>query len=222
MYGVVRHVGLVVFGVLLACLGLEVALRSTDALPEVTNPLEHFHESDPDLGWRGKPNVRLRYHRSGFDTVVEHDANGWRRPQPSPPPDAPRRVLVLGDSFTWGWGVDQGQVFTDLLQARLAPRVAVYNRGVNGFGTAQEYLLLERELAEAHYDVVLVMFFLNDVEDDTDPKEGRRPYFTLDGDRLVLHNRPAAPLMNPLQRFLKDHSRAYQLLDFELTMLSAG
>jgi len=36
-------------------------------------------------------------------------------------PDATEHVLFLGDSFTWGWGVSQGEVFTDLLQRRFAP-----------------------------------------------------------------------------------------------------
>lgn len=215
----IQRLGLILIGVLLACLGLEVVLRLTDAVPEVGSPLYSFHESDSYLGWRGSPNVRLRYHRPEFDTLVRHDADGWRQPEPPRPAHPARRILVLGDSFTWGWGVSQGEVFTDQLQARLPATVAVYNRGVIGFGTAQEYLLLERELAATAYDAVVLMFFINDVADNTDGKDGHRPYFELVDGQLLPHNQPPAPRTSPVQRFLKDHSRAYLFLEFELGML---
>jgi lysophospholipase L1-like esterase len=217
---VLRRLALIAAGVLVAALLVELALRIVDTVPEVANPLYSFHDSDPVLGWRGKADVRLRFRRPEFDTLVEHGPDGWRRPVPQPPAGAAHRVLVLGDSFTWGWGVGQGEVFTDRLQQRLPPSVAVINRGVNGFGTAQEYLLLQRELAEHRYDAVVLMFFYNDLADDVDSKNGRRPLFTLDGDALLPRNQPPRPLMSPLQRFFKDHSRAFQLLDFGLDQLT--
>lgn len=211
---VIRRLALIVAGVLAAGLVAELVLRTVDVVPEVANPLYSFHQSDPVLGWRGRPDVRLRFRRDEFDTVVEHGPDGWRRPDPPPPADATRRVLFLGDSFTWGWGVAQGQVFTDRLQQRL-PAVAIVNRGVDGFGTVQEYLLLQRELATAHYDAVAVMFFQNDVADDVDPKSGRRPLFELEGNALVPRNQPPRPLMSPLERLFKEHSRALDLIAFE-------
>ena len=214
-----QRLGLVGLGALFAFLCLEVVLRVWDAVPEANNPLGGFHDSDPYLGWRGRPHARLRYHRPDFDTLVQLDADGWRQPDPPPPADAARRVLVLGDSFTWGWGVSQGEVFTDRLQAQLAPAVAIDNRGISGFGTAQEYLVLQRALAATRYDTVVLMFFLNDVVDNTDGKEGRRPYFELIDGELRPHNQPALPLTSPLQRFFTDHSRAYQFVDFEYGLL---
>lgn len=215
----IPRLGLILIGVLLACLGLEVVLRLSDAVPEVGSPLYSFHESDPYLGWKGGPNVRLRYRRPDFDTLVRHDADGWRQPEPPRPADPARRILVLGDSFTWGWGVSQGELFTDRLQVRLSPTVAVYNRGVIGFGTAQEYLLLERELAATNYDAVVLMFFINDVADNSDGKDGHRPYFELVDGQLLPRNQPAAPQTSPVQRFFKDHSRAYLFVEFELGQL---
>jgi hypothetical protein len=194
-----------------ALLVAEVLLRTIDMVPEVANPLYSFHESDPVLGWRGRPDVRMRFRRAEFDALVEHGPDGWRRPDPSPRVGATRRVLFLGDSFTWGWGVAQGEVFTDRLQQRL-PSVAMVNRGVDGFGTAQEYLLLQRELAQTHYDAVAVMFFQNDLTDDVDPKSGRRPLFELDGEKLVPRNQPPRPLMSALERLFKEHSRAIDLI----------
>ncbi len=215
----IQRLGLILIGVLLAFLGLEVVLRFSDAVPEVGSPLHSFHDSDPSLGWRGKPNVRLRYHRPEFDTLVQYGADGWRQPEPPPPADPARRILVLGDSFAWGWGVSQGERFTDLLQARLPPTVAVYNRSVIGFGTAQQYLLLERELTATQYDTVVLTFFINDLFDNTDGKDGRRPYFELIDGQLLPRNQPALPRTSPVRSFLKDHSRAYLFLEFAFGML---
>lgn len=202
-------------------MSVELVLRRVDAVPEVANPLYSFHDSDPVLGWRGRPNVRLRFRRPQFDVVIAHDARGWRRPDPPPPPAPDRRVLVLGDSFTWGWGVPQGAVYTDRLQ-RALPATAIDNRGVNGFGTGQQYLLLQQELAARRYDLVVVQFFFNDVADNLEGKSGRRPLFHLDGDQLVPPATPPRALNGPVRQWLKDHSRAFLLLDFTTRALGGG
>ncbi len=216
-----RRLALVLGGTLAALLLVEAVLRLVDAVPEVANPLYSFHDSDPVLGWRGRPNAHLRFRRPQFDVEIAHDAQGWRAPDPPPPADPTRRVLVLGDSFTWGWGVRQGAVYTDHLQ-RALPTVAITNRGVNGFGTGQEFLLLQQELAAHRYDIVVVQFFFNDLADDIDGKSGRRPLFHLDGDRLVPPSGPLEPLTGAAHQWLKDHSRTFLLLDFTTRTLGGG
>jgi lysophospholipase L1-like esterase len=215
----IAHLGLMLMGVLLAGFITELVLRVTDAMPEVERPLSGSHQSDAYLGWSGKPNLRLRFRRSEFDALVEHDAEGWRQPKPARPAVPTSRILVLGDSFTWGWGVSQGQVFTDLLQAALPDNVAVYNRGVPGFGTAQEYLVLQRELAAREYDAVVLMFYINDLSDNISSKQGLRPYFELVDGHLRPRNQPALPIINPVRQFLSEHSRAYGFVQFELEWL---
>jgi lysophospholipase L1-like esterase len=219
MRNLIGRLGLVVMGVFLAGLVMEVTLRVTDAVPEVGNPLSGFYQSDTHFGWIGRPNRRLHYHRPEFDTLVQHDAEGWRQPEPPRPAVPVQHILVLGDSFTWGWGVSQGQVFTDLLQAALPPTVAVYNRGVPGFGTGQEYLVLQQELAARRYDVVVLMFFINDLADNTDGKDGRRPYFELVDGNLLPRNQPARAATSAVGQFLREHSRAYGFVEFELELL---
>lgn len=209
-------------GVVAAVLLVEVVLRWVDGIPEVANPLYSFHDSDPRLGWRGKPDIRLRFRRPQFDALIAHDGEGFRVPEPPRPAAARRRVLVLGDSFTWGWGVSQGAVYTDHLQRQL-PDTAIVNRGVNGFGTAQQLLLLEDELARSGADLVLLQFFFNDLHDNVSPKRGRRPLFTLDGERLVRPSGALRPLHGSLRRWLKDHSRTFLLFDFTTrTLRNAG
>jgi len=208
-----------VLGLALGLLCVEVALRIVDPPVEVFNPLHGFHDGDTRLGWRGKPNIRRRFHTLDFDVVVEHDANGFRRPDPAVPDDAQGSALFLGDSFTWGWGVGQGELFTDELQRALAPRHAIVNRGVNAFGTAQELLLLQDELALRRYDKVVVFFCGNDLNDNVDGKE-HRPAFALAGEELVPRNLPApASLQNPLEAFLDEHSRLALFASYHLALL---
>ena len=211
---VIHRFALILIGILLAGLAMEAVLRVADPIPEVGSPLSAFFMGDPYLGWRGRPNVRLRFHRPEFDTLVLHDAAGWRQGDPPPPGDAARRVLVLGDSFTWGWGVDQGELFTDRLQARFAPTTAVDNRGAVAFGTTQEYLLLQRELRSSH-DTVLLMFYINDLANNVDG-DGARPVFDLAGGDLLLRNSPAPVPRNGFDSFAAAHSRAYAFLEFAL------
>lgn len=214
------RIGLAAVGVAIALLVVEVGLRVVDAVPEVANPLYSFHQSDPVLGWRGRADVAMRFRRQPFDALIVHDAAGWRAGEPPPPADARRRALVLGDSFTWGWGVAQGEVYTDHLQ-RARPDTAIDNRGVNAFGTGQELLVAAQELAARRYDVVLVQVFVNDLGDNVDDKGGRRPVFILDGDRLLPPRGALRPL-RPAWRLWLQESRAFGLLDYTTRALGGG
>ncbi|MEN8160280.1 MAG: SGNH/GDSL hydrolase family protein [Myxococcota bacterium] len=205
--------------VLVVLLGLEVVLRVAGGPTEATHGLHAFHQSDPVLGWIGRPNLRQRFASRDFDVLVEHGPDGFRLAEPPASASATRHVLVLGDSFVWGWGVGQGEIFTDHIQRALAPDVAITNRGLNAIGTSQEYLILGRELEARKYDRVLLMFTPNDVKDNADPKEGRRPWFELEGDRLIARNTEPKPLMSWRRRMLKHHSHAYSFLSFRWGLL---
>ncbi len=80
-----------------------------------------------------------------------------------------RRIVVLGDSFTFGKAVQTSDIFPSILETRLnqTNRFEVINAGVPGYGSAQE-LLLMRELAAKGIDgdVYLLMVFLNDILDN--------------------------------------------------------
>jgi len=62
-------------------------------------------------------------------------------------------VVVLGDSFAMGWGVEQDEAFPQLLEARTGLRVL--NAGVASYGTAREVLTLGRiDLSRLHLLVI--------------------------------------------------------------------
>jgi len=78
-----------------------------------------------------------------------------------------KRVLALGDSFTFGWGVGQGKAYPHLLEARLAAaghESVVFNAGVPGYNTRQQACLLKQILDQAAPQVVLLGYVVNDAE----------------------------------------------------------
>jgi len=85
-------------------------------------------------------------------------------------PPHTKRVLILGDSFTFGSGLsDDSVVFPALLQKRLcadfAPRgmaIEVLNGGMTGSLTGDWVQLLEQVKDSFQPDVILVVFFLRD------------------------------------------------------------
>ena len=217
--GWIARLGLVLAGALLPLLLLEIVLRVVDAPVEVFNPLHGFHVGDARLGWKGKPDVARRFRKLQFDAWVEHDASGFRRPDPPPSDSASEQVLVLGDSYAWGWGVSQGEVVTDRLQRAVAPKLAIHNRGVVGFGTGQEYLLLADELARRRYTEVIVLFCVNDLTDNIDQRD-HRPLFALQDGRPVVTNLPLPErLQGRVADWIDEHSRAASFLSYQLALL---
>jgi lysophospholipase L1-like esterase len=83
----------------------------------------------------------------------------------TPSPDAPLRILCVGDSNTYGLHVPQWS-WPDQLLARLQPRfrgpVAVVNRGVPAHSAAQVAAALPQDLRDVRPDVVIVLAGLND------------------------------------------------------------
>ena len=171
----------VLLGLAVAGLLAEGGLRLMGVLPAQRNPLSGFHRADPLLGWRGVPHLEARFVRPEFDVVVAHGPLGFRAPGESHDRSGPI-LAVAGDSFVWGWGVQQGEVLTDRLEGALDRPVR--NLGLNAAGTAQQVLLLEEFAADA--PDALLLFFHNDLKDNTDRRGGERPVFDVDAGGLVL------------------------------------
>jgi len=205
---------------LLATLGclilIELALRLSGRELVFLNPLNSFHTGDSELGWVGVPNFTGRFHRREFDVRIVNGPRGFRMgaAQIVPEPGA-ERVVFLGDSFTWGWGVEQGEVFTDSLQDLVGPRFELLNRGVNASGTVQQSILLERLLEQDQPDRVVVMLFYNDYLDNLDAKRGRRPYIQISDDSAEYSGRPVT---RPLGGFWRSFRRRSAVL----TLLAEG
>jgi lysophospholipase L1-like esterase len=85
-----------------------------------------------------------------------------------PKPAGVRRVLVLGDSFAFGVGVDEAHVFSSALDRRLNAALPgvheVVNLGVAGYSTDQELLLLQRLGPRLSPDLLVLVVCDNDLD----------------------------------------------------------
>jgi len=127
-----------------------------------TNPALVVH--DDRLGWRYRPGARARHRTDEFDVSIRINSRGFRGPEvPFQRTPGRKRIVALGDSFTFGWGVEEEETWPARL-ARILD-VEVVNLGVSGYGTDQEYILLQSEGRAYRPDVVLVQVAPNDAEE---------------------------------------------------------
>jgi lysophospholipase L1-like esterase len=81
-----------------------------------------------------------------------------------PPKSADKyRIAVVGDSITWGQGIDEDERFTNLLEKDLGPGYEVLNFGTRAHDMPEHLQELERALKIAP-DYVLLQLYINDFE----------------------------------------------------------
>jgi len=116
-----------------------------------------------------KPNTHMKI----YGVEVQTNDLGFRDHRGSVPPKAPGefRIIVLGDSFTFGPGVDYEHIYTSLLREQLQrghPQVTVINLAVEGYNIIQYAAVLEEVGLSLQPDAVLLSLFpVNDFELDT-------------------------------------------------------
>jgi lysophospholipase L1-like esterase len=82
---------------------------------------------------------------------------------------------VLGDSFTFGYGVEGDAVWTAVLEGLLPAGWEVLNFGVGGYSTRDEAAVLEHKALAFDPDLVLVAYTLNDPDVEPDSGAPERP-----------------------------------------------
>jgi len=108
------------------------------------------------------------------------------------PPKTDRyRIALVGDSFTWGNGLDESERTSNVLEQALGPRYEVLNFGLPGDNMPEHLGVLARALTVSP-DFVLLQLYINDFE--TPEMERPRPY-------------PLLP--EPLERRLGESSLLY-------------
>jgi len=164
---------------MLMLVALEAATRAYSALqfPMMRIP-------DDRLGWRHAAD-REKYftNEHGQRNLVVQNSNGHRGTYfPKDRTPGKFRILVLGDSFTEAVQVSEAELFTTRLEVSNAGW-EVLNAGVGSYGTVQQYLYLVSDGLQFNPDLILLMFYHNDLFENClpySPGIGPRPYARVD------------------------------------------
>lgn len=164
-------------------------LHAASGEESITDSRYGFDQYDPIFGWR----PRADYSRDGVRT----NSMGIRTDREftiAYPEDVAARIVVIGDSYTWGERVRNGETYADRL-AELLPGVEVINLGVHGYGTDQQFLYLREFGLRFDPDLVILGFFDLDIERNVLAfRDYAKPRFELDENgELMLTNMPVPP-----------------------------
>jgi len=158
------------------CVGaIELAIRvlglDPGSGPKPGEGLAKIIEFDPEFETRYRPGAETTIvsPQGEFDVIYRTNALGLRDRPLAPKARDEWRVLVLGNSFVEGWGIELDRTFLRVAEARLASRpeslpwgkktVRLVGAGVSGFGAAQS-LLFARRIADAVEPDAIVFVFL--------------------------------------------------------------
>ncbi len=164
----------IILGLVLLALALEPTVRILRPQGPVMRGEEPFFPGDPDLQFAIRPDAETVLARRDFRITIRSNALGFRGPDRGPKGNA-LRILALGDSFTFGWGVQQEETFEAQMErlqgttneAGHEPELEVINAGVPGYNLYQSVLSLEKKGWKIEPDIVLFGAFVqNDFSDN--------------------------------------------------------
>src|SRR5512140_210814 len=188
-----RSACIVLLTTLASLAAIEIVLRVADfrILREAASERSLTYHYDAELGWTPVPNsssvvTTARTIHAQHNSLGFRDIEFVRGARPA--------MLFVGDSFVWGVDAEADERFTDLLRSRLSG-LTVVNAGVSGYGTDQEYLLLQRIWPTIQPAVVVLTFCAaNDrLDNGTNIRyDGyQKPYFATAADgTLTLRGQP--------------------------------
>ena len=136
----------------LAVVAVEVALRIADYPPAGFSPWV----LDRDTGMALAPNLDQRMVRAEFDVPFRTNSLGLRDDEVGPKQRP--RILLIGDSFTVGYGVPRAETYGDRLEKGLG--VEVVNAAVGGFDLINQVHYMRAKGAALEPDLVVFGLYL--------------------------------------------------------------
>lgn len=126
-----------------------------------SKPWEQLIEFDPTVGWKLKPN--LKTHCSFVTGVfsLKTDLQGWRGTASI----AESKVVVFGDSYAFGYGIDEKALFSEI-----KPRLRIKAVGAPGYNMVQGLLWMSQLAPQLRGKLVVWFICLgNDLYDNLQP-----------------------------------------------------
>lgn len=183
----------------------EGVVRVAAPQPEVPQ----WYIPDTQLGHVLKPNL---HQRCGIGTPVftmdvRTNSYGLRDIEQDYASRAPgKTILLIGDSFVFGYGVNVEDRLDAALRAKFATAatpVRVIDAGVPGWGTIQEVTFTKSKLETFRPDIIVLVYCGNDQQDDRAMLNGAGNL--LDGGIVRFPGKP----------WLREHSHLYRLIFYE-------
>jgi lysophospholipase L1-like esterase len=150
---------------LLTLEGFSRVLLTAEA--DLTSTHPDWYQYTPELGWERRPHfkglVAGELHRHDPARYLrEFDAQGFFAVDTEQIGATPhKRILAIGDSNTFGWGVPTRSAYPEVLDD-LRADADVINLGVSGYTSLQGYASLVKHFDLVRPDVVIASFSFND------------------------------------------------------------
>lgn len=170
-----------------------------------TQASRNFWTYDNLLGWDHQPNQSGIFKHPDFQVKVKLNSHGMRDKEYPLERTEKGRILVLGDSFGWGFGVEHEEIFSEIIERR-HPEWEIINASVSGYGTDQQYLYLRSKGFRFQPDVIMLLFYENDFVNNAHSEQHwyNKPLFEFEEEKLILTNVPvpSASLKQELKRIV--------------------
>ncbi len=186
--GLLGRLGLVLASTLAGLLALELGLRAWDGF------LGHWTNLVLDARTVLATSESARFVHDGRVGYVPR--GGLRSNGSRPAPTGPV-ILAVGDSYTYGEEVGDGETWPAALEQLTGRRVA--NGGASGYGFDQTVLRAEALANELTPSAIVVSFIADDIQ-RTEMRRlwgAEKPYFDVSSNELVLRNVPVPPRLDP-------------------------
>jgi len=176
MHTLMVRAAAVALGLVIFLVGAEICARL--AFLEIqAYDVEMWRYSRQLKVWGATPGIRFEHRPStaarlmGVDVTINRQ--GMRDEEVDlDKPEGMTRIVVLGDSITFGWGVPQSLSYPEVLERLLNQRsgrggtagVEVMNFGVGNYNTVDEFAILRHRALAFQPDMILLGVFINDAE----------------------------------------------------------
>lgn len=160
-------------GVVVAVVAGELALRAF--WPQRSLVTLGMFRKDPAAGYALQPGYANFVRVPEYTTDIRIDAEGYRVPVGGADDDGELRILAIGDSFTFGVGVQEEDSWPEVLERTLqessAGTVSVRNGGVGGYGPLRSARYLLATQAAWHPRIVIHGIYIGNDLEDTHPDD---------------------------------------------------
>tara|TARA_B100000315_G_scaffold238017_1_gene255383 strand:+ start:994 stop:2058 length:1065 start_codon:yes stop_codon:yes gene_type:complete len=178
--------------------------------------LRQYRTHDDILGVWHIPNQKVLWSNSGLEKngswyYIKTNSTGIRdeREFSTIKKEGFHRILLFGDSYTFGSGIDVKYRYSNRLEAKIK-NLEIINFGIGSSGIDQQYLIYKHFGFDYKADILMINPYLNNIARATAPysfsqdRNGKilivpKPYFIIENNQLTLKNNPV-----PKPSYMKD------------------